>query len=163
MKEVIWFCLVTGVLSTVALDIWVILVERVTGLPPTNWGMVGRWLTGLRAGHWVLRGDDPSAPSVGERALGWGFHYLVGMGYAVLILLCWGTAFVQAPTALPVFIIGVVVSTLAGLMILMPGLGAGFMGAKLPNQGAMLVYLLVAHGVYALALYGAALWVSHWV
>ncbi|EKT4502752.1 MULTISPECIES: DUF2938 family protein [Pseudomonas] len=156
MTEVIMFCLVTGILSTVALDIWVTLVEKVTGLPPTNWGMVGRWLLGIPQGHWVLSGTDESAPRTGEKALGWAFHYGVGISYSVLLLLIWGVEFVHAPTLMPVLIVGVVISTLAGLMILMPGLGAGFMGRKLPNQGVVFVYVLVAHVVYALALYGAA-------
>lgn len=157
MTDVIMFCLVTGILSTVALDIWVTLAEKVTGLPPTNWGMVGRWLLGISQGHWVLRSADESAPSTVEKALGWAFHYVVGISYSVLLLLIWGVEFIHAPTLMPVLIVGVVISTLAGLMILMPGLGAGFMGRKLPNQGVVFVYVLVAHVVYASALYVAAI------
>jgi len=156
MTDVIVFCLVTGILSTVALDLWVTLVEKLTGLPPTNWGMVGRWLTGIPQGRLVLDGADASAPTGGEKALGWIVHYVVGISYSVLLLLLWGMEFAHAPTVMPVVIVGVVISTLAGLMILMPGLGAGFMGSKLPNQGAVFVYVLVAHVVYAVALYGAA-------
>lgn len=156
MNDVIVFCLATGILSTVALDIWVTLVQKLTGLPATNWGMVGRWFSGIPRGQWVLR-DGSSAPSAGEKALGWVFHYLIGIGYSVLIVLLWGTGFVHTPTVIPVAIVGVIVSTLAGLMILMPGLGAGFMGSKLPNQGVTFVYVVVAHVVYALALYGAAI------
>ena len=82
---------------------------------------------------------------------------MVGISYSVLLLLIWGVEFIHAPTLMPVLIVGVVISTLAGLMILMPGLGAGFMGRKLPNQGVVFVYVLVAHVVYALALYVAAI------
>ncbi len=157
MTDVIMFCLVTGILSTVALDIWVTLVEKVIGLPATNWGMVGRWLCGISRGQWVLSNSGPSTPSAAEKTLGWAFHYVVGTSYSVLIVLVWGVEFIHAPTVMPVVMVGVVISTLAGLMILMPGLGAGFMGRKLPNQGVMFAYVVVAHVVYALALYGVAI------
>ncbi|WP_329740485.1 DUF2938 family protein [Dyella sp. A6] len=160
MKDAILFCLFTGVISTLVLDIWVRIARLATGIEPTDWGMVGRWLRGIPTGHLVLDGSSPSPPTGGELALGWAFHYVIGIAYAVLILLIWGIGFVGAPTVWPVVFIGVVVSTLAGLMILMPGLGAGLMGARLPNQGAMIAYLIVAHSVYALGLYGAALWLS---
>lgn len=163
MKEVVLFCLVTGIFSTIALDIWGALALKVSGRMPTNWGMVGRWLTGLPHGQWVLRGDDPSAPRTGEYALGWIFHYLVGISYSVLLLLICGTGFVQAPRVLPVLFVGVVVSSLAGLMILMPGMGGGVFGCKLPNQRSTIIYVLVAHLVYALALYAAAQAVAHMV
>jgi len=162
MKDVMVFCLVTGVLSTVALDVWVTLVGKLTGRAPTNWGMVGRWLLGMRYGQWVLRGDDRSAPSQAERALGWAFHYLVGISYSVLVLLGWGPGFVQSPTVLPVVLVGLVLSTIAGLTILMPGLGAGFLGSRLPDRCARYVYLVLAHTVFAAAMYGAALLVQRY-
>ncbi len=160
MQDAIAFCLVTGVLSTAALDVWVNVVHKVTGVVPTNWGRVGRWLLGIPLGQWVLRGDSTSAPSGAEKALGWTFHYVTGVAYSALILLLWGTAFVHAPSIMPVFIVGVLISTLAGMMILMPGLGAGLMGRKLPNQGVMILYVIIAHAVYALGLYGAALLIA---
>jgi len=160
MSDAILFCLVTGVFSTLVLDLWGQLAGRLTGIPPTNWGVVGRWLRGIPKGHWVLRGDDQSAPRACEKALGWAFHYLVGIAYSVLLLLFWGIEFAQAPQLLPILFIGVVVSTLAGLMILMPGLGGGLFGRKMPNQAAILVYVVVAHIVYALALYAAAVAIS---
>ncbi|WP_306767946.1 DUF2938 family protein [Martelella alba] len=85
------------------------------------------------------------------------FHYLVGIAYALLLLVFWGTRFAVQPGILPVFIIGVVVSTFAGLALLMPAMGGGFLGRKLPNQMLMIIYIIVAHIVFAIGQYGFAL------
>lgn len=150
--DVIGFCLFVGIGSTIALDIWVLLVEKLTGIPPTNWGMVGRWIAGMPLGHLVLRQSDRPI-SGGEKVIGWLFHYGVGIAYAGLILLLFGTGFVENPEWFPVIIVGLVLSTLAGLAILMPGLGGGFFGRLMPDKLITYGYLVIAHGVFAIAQY----------
>ncbi|TPW28267.1 DUF2938 domain-containing protein [Martelella alba] len=160
MSDVILFSLVVGIGATIALDIWVMIVKWVTGILPTNWGVVARWLIGLTQGQFILNGADTTPPGAGQRALGWAFHYVIGISYAVLLLLFWGAGFIQNPTVWPVVIIGFLASTLAGMFILFPGLGAGVMAHKLPNQAVMLLYLVVAHAIFAAAQYGLACWVA---
>ncbi|MFP8965635.1 DUF2938 family protein [Pokkaliibacter sp. CJK22405] len=157
MQEVVLFCLIVGVISTLALDIWVILVEKVLGIPPTNWGMVGRWLTGLMKGQFLLDTRNDSTPSGSEKALGWIFHYGIGIAYAVLLLLIYGTGFISAPHWLGFIVVGVVLSTLAGLMILMPAMGGGLFARKTPNPGQVIIYILIAHGAFAVGQYLGAL------
>ncbi|MBS0251595.1 MAG: DUF2938 family protein [Proteobacteria bacterium] len=157
MSEVIIFCLIVGIGSTVVLDVFVSLVHRPTGIPPTDWGTVGRWLLGVGKGQLILDPADESPPTHAERIVGWLFHYLVGVAYAAAIVALWGPGYIAAPTILPVVVVGVLISTLAGLTILLPGLGAGFMGSKLPNQFAIIAYLIVAHVVFAAGQYGFAL------
>lgn len=156
MHDILLFTLLVGLGSTIALDIWVTLLEKIIGFPATNWGMVGRWLGGLLRGQLVLDASNTEAPSGGEKGLGWAFHYGVGLAYALLIPLFFGSEIIMAPTALPFVIIGLLASTVAGLVILFPGMGGGFFASKLPNQGVVIVYLIVAHGVFALAQFGAA-------
>ncbi len=158
--QLIGFTLVVGIGSTLALDLWVWLLERLAGLEKTNWGAVGRWLTGLPRGQWALvPADQPFGK--GEQLLGWTFHYLVGLAYAAMLPLFWGSAYLTAPTLLPALVVGVVVSSLAGLMILMPGLGGGFFASKTPKPGVVIVYVVVAHIVFALAQYLLALAFAH--
>ncbi|KFZ38697.1 hypothetical protein HR45_04550 [Shewanella mangrovi] len=157
MENIILFCLLVGIGSTVILDIWVTVVEKVLGIPPTNWGIVGRWLLGIPKGKLVVDASDTSAPTFIEKALGWIFHYAIGIGYAVLIILFFGAGFIDNPTVLPIFVVGLVLSTLAGLAILMPGLGAGFMGRLLPEWTPMFIYLVVAHTVFSIGQYGFAM------
>ncbi|WP_115718006.1 DUF2938 family protein [Gallaecimonas mangrovi] len=158
MNTWIGFSLVVGIGSTVVLDLWVTLVKKVLDIPPTNWGMVGRWIGGLAQGKLVLDTRNDKQPNTYEKALGWAFHYLIGIGYAVMLLLFWGPGFASHPTVLPIFIIGVVVSTLAGLAILMPAMGGGFFASNTPNPKATYLYLIIAHCAFAIGQYGFALW-----
>lgn len=160
MSDVILFCLIVGIGSTIALDLWTGFLALVIKIPATDWGVVGRWLLGIPRGSLVIDAADETPPSAGEKTLGWIFHYAIGIAYAAIVLILWGTGFIAAPTLLPIILVGLVASTMAGLLILFPGLGAGLFASKLPNQGVMIVYLLVAHSVFAAAQYGSALFVA---
>lgn len=151
MENIFVFCLFVGIGSTIVLDVWVLIVEKILKIPPTNWGLVGRWLLGIPKGILVLNSD--TTPSSVEKVVGWLFHYMIGVAYAVLLLLFAGQGFIENPTVFPIFVIGLCLSTLAGLVILMPGLGAGLFGRKMPNQGGMIIYLLVAHLIFSVGQY----------
>ena len=45
--------------------------------------------------------------------------------------------------------IGMVGSTLAGLTILMPGMGGSFFAAKKPKPAQTILYVTMAHGIFA--------------
>lgn len=158
--DVLLFTVLVGLGSTIALDIWVTLLEKVIGFPATDWGMVGRWLTGLPRRQFVLDGANTSPPGGGEKLLGWAFHYAIGFAYALLVPLMFGLGVIAQPTVLPFVVIGLIASTVAGLAILFPGMGGGFFASKLPNQGATILYLVVAHSVFATGQFGTALLVT---
>lgn len=157
MNKMIGFSLMVGIGSTLVLDIWGVLLFKMKGITPTNWGMVGRWLMGLRQGEWVATQQNVQSPSLIEKISGWSFHYLVGIAYAVILVLAWGTPFIQSPTLLPIILVGIVLSTFAGLMLFMPAMGVGFCGRKIPNQGKALLMMIIAHTVFALGQYIFAL------
>src|SRR5262245_12708649 len=71
-----------GVVATLATDLWQRLLQAVVGLPPANWGLVGRWVAGFPRGVFVHRPIGATPPVAGERLIGWAFHYLVGIAYA---------------------------------------------------------------------------------
>lgn len=150
------FIMIVGVGSTFILDLWGLLVSKVTRAPVMNWGLPGRWLMGLLKGQFVLQDRRPET-DVKEQALGWIFHYAVGIAYAAMLILFWGDAYRQHPTFFPVFLIGVVLATLAGLFILIPGLGGGVCASKTPAPLSEIKSLIIAHFVFALAQYGLAL------
>ena len=160
MSHLITFVLIVGIGSTFALDLWGVITGKIGWMPGTHWPSVGRWLLGIPAGRLVLDGNDSRPNSVIEAVTGWLFHYLVGLIYAIMFPVFWGVDFISAPKVFPFILIGVVISTLAGLVILMPGMGGGFFARKLPNTGAMIIYILVAHAVFAATQYLLALAVN---
>lgn len=156
MSGVILFILIVGIGSSVILDIWVFTIAKCTGSDVPNWGLPGRWVVGMTRREWRLN-DATTPPSLGEKMIGWAFHYAVSIVYAVLLIALWGTAYIQQPTFAPAYLIGGVLTTLAGTMIFMPALGNGVMCRKLPGREAVLNRIVVNHTLYAIALYVLAL------
>lgn len=160
MADLIPFVLVTGLGATICLDLWVLLLSCVSPVKRTDWGMVGRWLSGLPQGRGVLDPQRQVLPAGAEQVLGWGFHFAVGLAYGAALVLFWGAAYAASPTLGPALLIGFCGATFAGLCIMMPGMGAGLAGANLPNRGFAVSVMLANHLVFALALFGLALLMS---
>ncbi len=156
MLDLLWRGALIGVGATALIDIWAILLAALFGLPRPNWGMVGRWVWHLRDGK-VFHDDIGKAqPYAHEPALGWAFHYLVGLVYGVILVLATGAAWLTAPTFLPAFILGIV-TVGAGWFLLAPGMGAGWAASKTPNPTRTRALNLISHTVFAIGLFGTAL------
>ncbi len=156
MLDLLWRGALIGVGATALIDIWAILLAALFGLPRPNWGMVGRWVWHLRDGK-VFHDDIGKAqPYAHELALGWAFHYLVGLVYGVILVLATGAAWLTAPTFLPAFILGIV-PVGAGWFLLAPGMGAGWAASKTPNPTRTRALNLISHTVFAIGLFGTAL------
>ncbi|MBN9268875.1 MAG: DUF2938 domain-containing protein [Mesorhizobium sp.] len=156
MLDLLWRGALIGVGATALIDIWAILLAALFGLPRPNWGMVGRWVWHLRDGK-VFHDDIGKAqPYAHELALGWAFHYLVGLVYGVILVLATGAAWLTAPTFLPAFILGIVTVCFCWFL-LAPGMGAGWAASKTPNPTKTRALNLISHTVFAIGLFGTAL------
>lgn len=156
MLDLLWRGALIGIGATALIDVWAILPAALFGLPRPNWGLVGRWVWHLRDGK-VFHDDIGKAqPYAHELALGWAFHYLVGLVYGVILVLATGAAWLTAPTFLPAFILGIV-TVGAGWFLLAPGMGAGWAASKTPNPTKARVLNLISHTVFAIGLFGTAL------
>jgi hypothetical protein len=80
----------------------------------------------------------------------------VGILYAGILLIAAGPGWAAAPTFLPAWILGMVTIG-AGWFLMQPGMGAGWAASKRPNPMQVRFLNVVAHTVFALGLYGAAL------
>ena len=145
-----------GLGATVLMDLWAIVLNRGFGLPRPNWGLVGRWVWHLRDGKIFHDAIGDAAPYSGELALGWAFHYAVGILYGIILALLVGVSWFVQPTFLPAFIWSIL-TVGAGWFLLAPGMGAGWASSKAPNPTKVRVLNLVSHTVFALGLFGSAL------
>jgi hypothetical protein len=153
--SLIYAGLVMGFFGTVAMDLWALLLNRLFGQPMANWARVGRWVAHLP--ERVFHEDfDRVAPVRGELAIGWAFHYAVGLAYGVIFALLAGRDWLAAPGFLPVWLWGIV-TIAGGWFLLQPAIGAGWAAARTPDPARTRVTGLVAHTVFALGMWGAAL------
>jgi Protein of unknown function (DUF2938) len=147
---------IVGIGGTVILDLWATLLGRLFGVPATNWAMVGRWVGHMPAGRFRHENIAKAAPVSGELAIGWIFHYAIGIGYGLLLVALWGAEWVREPTLLPPLILALGL-LVAPYFIMMPGMGSGFAGAKTPNPNVTRLKSVVGHSVFGLGMYVTAL------
>lgn len=143
-----------GIGATAVMDVWGLARKPLLGVPPPNYGLVGRWIGHMARGRFRHDSIAASAPVRGESVIGWAFHYLIGIAFAALLLGIWGNAWVQQPTIGPALTVGI--STLVAPFLLMqPGMGAGIAASRTPNPTSARLQSLITHAVFGLGLYAS--------
>jgi hypothetical protein len=157
MFDLLWRSIAIGIGATILMDIWAVILGKLTGSGLPNWGPPGRWLWHLFAKGTVFHDDIGKAePYKHEVALGWVFHYVVGAIYGIMLVILTGPYWLLAPTFLPAWIWGIV-TIAGGWFLLQPGLGIGWAASKTPNANKVRFLGLVAHTVFGFGLYATAL------
>jgi hypothetical protein len=152
--------LITGVGATAVMDFWGIARKRFLGIPPPDYGLVGRWLAYMTRGRFRHTSIKALPPAAGERLIGWTAHYLIGIAFAAVLLGIWGLAWIQDPALGPALIVGI--GTVAAPFLLMqPGMGAGIASSRTPRPGAARLQSLITHAIFGLGLYVAG-WAANY-
>jgi hypothetical protein len=146
--------LLTGVGATAVVDLWALARKRLLGIPPPNYGLVGRWFAHMPRGRFRHDSIAAALPVHGERLIGWGAHYLTGIAFAALLPGIWGLEWVRHPTIGPALLVGIG-TVAAPFLVMQPGMGAGIAASRTPRPGAARLQSLVTHGIFGLGLYAA--------
>ncbi|MTV18339.1 MULTISPECIES: DUF2938 domain-containing protein [Bradyrhizobium] len=148
-----------GIGAAVVMDIWGVVRARLLGIPSLDYALVGRWLGHLVSGR--LRHDRIAAsPQVaGERVIGWTAHYLIGIGFAGVLLAMFGLDWVRQPSIAPALMVGIG-SVAAPFLVMQPAMGAGIAASRTPRPWAARLQSLVTHTVFGFGLYVAG-WLAH--
>ena len=155
MQNIVFIVLI-GIGATLVMDLWALLRQQLFGIAPTNWGMVGRWIGHMRKGRFSHTSIANADAVSGEKIIGWTAHYVIGIGYAVLLFLIFGEAWLFEPTLGPAVVLGIA-TVIAPFFILLPGMGAGVAASKTPNPNAVRLHSVLNHAVFGLGLYLSAL------
>ncbi|MDN2711456.1 DUF2938 domain-containing protein [Janthinobacterium sp. SUN118] len=148
--------LAIGVGATAVMDVWAVALKRFWCIPSLNFAMVGRWLGHLPRGTLTHVNIAQAAPVRDEAILGWTFHYAIGVLFAAVLLALVGREWAAQPTFAPALLAGLI-SVAAPFCILQPGMGAGLAASKTPHPNAARLRSLMAHTVFGIGLYLAAL------
>ncbi|WP_269532354.1 DUF2938 domain-containing protein [Chitinimonas sp. BJYL2] len=144
-----------GAGATLLIDIWAIARQRWLGVPPPNYGLVGRWLAHMPKGRFRHEAIAKAAPVAGEKYLGWLAHYLIGMAFAAIVPLLWGRAWLDTPTLFPALLVGVA-TVAAPFLLMQPGMGAGIAARRTSKPAAARWQSLITHTVFGAGLYAVA-------
>ncbi|AQV92321.1 DUF2938 domain-containing protein [Cupriavidus necator] len=149
--------IVIGTGATLAMDVWAILRRQWLGVPPLNYGLVGRWLAWLPRGRLCHRPIAATPPVRGENIIGWIAHYVIGILFAAILLALWGLDWARHPTLAPALIVGLG-SVAAPFLVMQPAMGAGIAASRTPRPNVARMHSLATHAVFGLGLYVAG-WV----
>ena len=155
MQNIVFIVLI-GIGATLVMDLWALLRQQLFSIAPTNWGMVGRWIGHMSKGRFSHTSIANADAVSGEKIIGWTAHYVIGIGYAVLLFLIFGEAWLFEPTLGPAVVLGIA-TVIAPFFILLPGMGAGVAASKTPNPNAVRLHSVLNHAVFGLGLYLSAL------
>jgi hypothetical protein len=158
--EVVDFLVCTfliGAGATAVMDIWAVVMSRLLGVPPPNYGLVGRWVAYMARGRFRHDPIAATPPVRGEHVIGWIAHYLVGVAFAAILLAIWGLGWARHPTIAPALIVGIG-SVAAPFLLMQPGMGAGIAASRTPRPALARLRSLATHGIFGLGLYATG-WV----
>ncbi|WP_166264703.1 DUF2938 family protein [Marinobacter caseinilyticus] len=142
----------TGAVATAATDLWQQTLRRTLGLPAANWRMIGRWVGWMPRGVFIHRSIATASPVSGELAIGWTFHYVIGIAYAALYAVILQLGAWDRPTLASALGFGVV-TLAAPWLVMQPAMGAGVMARNLPNRRVARLVTATSHLVFGFGLY----------
>jgi len=144
--------LLVGIFSTVIIDIWATISNRLLKLPKTNWTMVGRWLGHIPKGKFTHNPVSSSPKIKHEHIIGWIFHYFIGVIYAAIYvaIVVWGLS--NDSSLLTAWFFGLF-TLLSPWLILQPALGLGFFAVNSPNANKVRLQNIALHSIFGIALY----------
>lgn len=147
-----------GTGATVVMDLWTAAQNRLLGVRPLDYALVGRWLAWLARGRFRHDPIGATPPVRGERLIGWTAHYLLGIAFAALLLGVWGVDWARRPAILPALIVGIG-GLAAPFLLMQPGMGFGIAASRTPRPAAARLRSLVTHTVFGLGLYASG-WIT---
>lgn len=153
-SHVIGHIALVGIGATAVMDAWLLLLSLL-GVPTSSFALVGRWVGHLARGRFAHAAIAKAQPVEFELGLGWLTHYLIGIGFAGLLVAVQGSAWLERPTYLPALVVGVA-TVAAPWLVMQPAMGAGFAAAKTPSPQANRLRSLANHAVFGTGLYLAA-------
>lgn len=152
--ELIVRSIVIGGGATMTIDLWAAGLRRL-GVSSLDFALLGRWIGHLPSGRFIHERIAQTAPVRGERLIGWGAHYSIGVGLAALWLAIGGSEWARSPTLAPAVVFGAV-TVAAPWLILQPALGAGIASSKTPAPLFNALKSMITHIVFGIGLYLAA-------
>ena len=91
---------IIGVTATLIMDSWALVLQRVYCVVPLNYAMLGRWLAHLCKGVLKHKNIGNAKAVSGELLIGWIAHYLIGIVFALTLLILTGDPSVVDSTQL---------------------------------------------------------------
>lgn len=151
---------VVGIGAVVIMDLWNLFLQRAFHISSLNFCLVGRWLSHMWTGTFTHASIAVAPKRPVECTIGWTAHYLIGIAFAVLLVVVTSGSWLEGPSFLPALLVGIGTVPIP-YFIVQPALGFGIAAAKTPNPAQARLKSLITHTVFGVGLYLAAVPVSY--
>lgn len=141
-----------GVIATIVMDLWALVVKHVLHLPATNWALVGRWFGHMPSGKFVHRPIGTTAAVHGEFAFGWAAHYAIGIAYGVAYVLVAGSFSTGFPPLVDALLFSLALLIFPWL-VMQPALGAGWFANRTPRPAVARLVSISMHTAFGIGIY----------
>lgn len=148
-----------GIGATAVTDLWAIVRKPLFGVPPPNFGLVGRWIAHMTHGRFYHESIAAASAVRGENIIGWTAHYVIGVAFASLLIAISGLDWVRHPTIGPALAVGLG-TVVAPFLLMQPGMGAGIAASRTPHPASARLQSVITHLIFGLGLYATG-WVVH--
>lgn len=150
--EVATNALILGTGATLFMDVAGEVLKRVFAVPQLSYALVGRWVLLMREGRYFHNTILQTPPVAGERLVGYGAHYFIGIVFAGVMLSATGLQWMNGPTPAEPLLTGVL-SLAAPFLLMQPPFGFGIAASKTPHPWTARARSLMAHLSFGLGLY----------
>ena len=149
-----------GIGAIVIMDIWNLFLQHTLNISSLNFCLVGRWLSHMSLGTFTHTNIAMAAKRPAECAIGWTAHYLIGVFFALLLVVLTSGSWLEHPTFVPALLMGIGTVPIP-YFVMQPALGFGIAAAKTPHPTQARLKSLMTHIVFGVGLYLSALPISH--
>ena len=146
------YAAVIGLGATLFMDLWVLVMKSVFGIPSSNYCLVGRWVRHMPEGRFMHASIVNASRMRFECTVGWISHYVIGAGYAVAFVALVSGVWLARPTLLPALFFGVG-TVLVPFLVMQPSFGLGIAASKAPSPTQARLRSLMAHVAFGVGLY----------
>lgn len=152
--------MIVGTGAVVIMDLWNLFLQRAFQISSLNFCLVGRWLSHMQTGTFRHASIAAAPKRPVECAIGWTAHYLIGIAFAVMLVVGTSGSWLDGPSFLPALLVGIGTVPIP-YFIVQPALGFGIAAANTPNPAQARLKSLITHTVFGIGLYLAAVPVNY--
>ncbi len=152
--------IVVGVGATAFMDLWALFLKHAFGIPSPNYCFVGRWVCHMPEGTFKHASIAAAPQKHFECTVGWIAHYVVGVVYALMLVVLVSGGWLAQPTLLPALLFGVG-TVLAPFLLMQPSFAFGIAASRTPSPTQARLKSLMAHIAFGVGLYICAVGMSY--
>jgi hypothetical protein len=141
-----------GIGAALIMDLWNLFLRRTFSISSLSFCLVGRWLSYMLTGTFTHTNIAAAPQKPGECAIGWTAHFLIGVAFALLLIIPTSGGWLQHPNFLPALLVGVG-TVIIPYFVVQPALGLGIASANTPKPTQARLKSLMTHTAFGIGLY----------